>query len=79
MQAKEMVNDILAGTNASLANYAKIITETDNIELRKMLIDIRNADEQFQYGLYSFAKSRGFYKPADPATQEEIDSVKNSL
>jgi spore coat protein CotF len=79
MQAKEMVNDILAGTNCSLGNYAKIIAETDNEQLRDVLIQIRNADEKFQYQLYLLAKDKGFYKPADAATQTEIDNLKNNL
>lgn len=79
MQAKDMVNDVLAMTNCSLGGYAKIISETDHQDLRNTLVQIRNADEKFQYDLYMMAKEKGFYIPADDAEQEEIDSVKNSL
>lgn len=54
-QDKEMVNDYLAGLNASLTGYANIIAQTNNAELRQTLIQLRNQDESRQRTLYSYA------------------------
>ncbi len=79
LQDKEMVNDILSQTNSSISNYAKVITETANPQLRQTLQQIRNGDEQFQYQLFQLANQKGWYKPASDATQQEISQVKQQL
>jgi spore coat protein CotF len=79
MQEKEIINDYLSGLNGSLAGYASIIAQTDNQELRQLVQEMRNQDEQRQYEVYLLAKQRGYYKPAQPATEEEIMTVKNEL
>jgi spore coat protein CotF len=79
MQDKEMVNDILAMTNSSLIGYANAIAQTSNQQLRQTLQQIRNSDEQFQYQLYQLAEQKNFYKPAPPASQQDIQQIKSSL
>lgn len=79
MQDKEMVNDILAMTNSSLTGYANAIAQTSNQQLRQTLQQIRNSDEQFQYQLYQLAEQKNYYKPAQPASQQDIQQVKSSL
>lgn len=76
---KDMVNDYLSSLNASLTGYAKIITETDNEQLRQTLIQIRNADEARQRQLYQYAVQKGYYQPAASATPNEIQQVKSQL
>lgn len=76
---KEMVNDVLSMVNNSLTTYAGCITETENQQLRQSLQQIRNADEQFQFQLFQIANQKGFYKPAAPATAQEIQQVKSQL
>ncbi len=79
MQDKEMVNDIMSMVNSSLTCYAGYITETSNQQLRQTLQQIRNSDEQFQFQLFQVAEQKGFYKPASPATSQEIQQVKSQL
>ncbi|MGM9926453.1 MAG: spore coat protein [Bacillus sp. (in: firmicutes)] len=79
MQEKDMMNDYLEGLNSSLAGYASIIAQTENEQLRSTLQQLRNQDEQRQYNLFKKAKEKGYYKPAQPATPNEINMVKTEL
>ena len=79
MDEKTMVNDILNGTKAELNTYQGIIAETDNMQLRSTIQQIRNNCESFQYELYRIAQTKGYYKPAEQATPQEISQVKNEL
>lgn len=76
---KEMVNDYLAGINASLTGYAHIIAQTNNSELRQTLIQMRDQDESRQRTLYNFALQKGYYKPAAPASDEVVQQLKTQL
>ena len=42
MDEKTMVNDILSGVKASLSSYQTAISETENMQLRQALQQIRN-------------------------------------
>ena len=79
MDEKTMVNDILSSVKASLGSYQTAISETENMQLRQTLQQIRNNDESFQYELFRTAEAKGYYKPAQPATVTEIQEVKTSL
>ena len=79
MNEKIMVNDILSGVKSSLTTYTTAISETENMELRQTLQQIRNNDESFQYELFKVAETKGYYKPAAQATVTEVDEVKQSL
>lgn len=79
MDEKTMVNDILAGVKADLTAYQTAITETENMNLRQTLQQIRNNDESFQFELFKIAQNKGYYQPAQKATVMEVDAVKNSL
>ena len=79
MDEKTMVNDILSSVKASLSSYQTAISETENMALRQTLQQIRNNDESFQYELFKTAESKGYYKPAAPASITEIQDVKNNL
>ena len=79
MDEKTMVNDILSGVKASLGSYQTAISETENMQLRQTLQQIRNSDESFQYELFKTAQAKGYYKPAQPATVTEIQEVKTSV
>ena len=79
MDEKTMVNDILENVKASLTTYQGVISEAENMQLRQTVQQIRNNDESFQYELFKVAQSKGYYKPAAPATITEIQSVKNEL
>ena len=79
MDEKTMVNDILSGIKSSLTAYQTAISETENMALRQTFQQMRNGDESFQYELFKIAETKGYYKPAQPATETEIQNVKNEL
>ena len=79
MDEKTMVNDILEGTKAELTEYQKVITETQNIQLRQAIQQIRNNEESFQYELFKIAETKGYYKPAEKATATQINTIKTEL
>lgn len=74
-----MVNDVLANVKSGLTTYQGVISETENMQLRQTIQQIRNGDESFQYELFKVAQTKGYYKPAQPATITEIQNVKNEL
>ena len=79
MDEKTMVNDILNETKSELTTYQGVITETDNMQLRSTIQQIRNNCESFQYELYRVAQTKGYYKPAEQATPQQISQVKTEL
>ena len=74
-----MVNDILNGVKSELTTYQGVISEAENMQLRQTIQQIRNNDESFQYELFKIAQAKGYYKPAQPATVTEIQTVKTEL
>ncbi len=79
MDEKEMVLDVLNGLKAGIANYAKIITECNDEQLRKTFQQMRDGDEKFQYELYKIADEKGYYTPAQKANDMECKNVKACL
>ena len=79
MQEKEMISDYLAGLNASLSGYGSIISQCENEELRSTIQLMRDQDEIRQYALFKIAKVKGYYIPAQKATDTEIAKVKQQL
>ncbi|NLI89826.1 MAG: spore coat protein [Epulopiscium sp.] len=79
MTEKDIMNDYLSMINGSLSGYATTIAQTDNPQLRQFFQQMRDEDEQRQYKIYQVAKQKGYYKPAAPAPQDEISSVKSEL
>ena len=79
MDEKTMVNDILSGVKSDLTAYQTAISESENMNLRQTLQQIRNNDESFQYELFKIAQAKGYYKPAQKATVTEINQVKTDL
>ncbi|SDE12109.1 spore coat protein [Sporomusa acidovorans] len=79
MNDKDMLNDYLAMIKGSLATYANVIAETGNSQLRSTFQQMRNQDEQRQYQIAQTAQQKGYYKPAAPATSNDIQQVKSEL
>lgn len=79
MQEKDIVNDVLSMTKASMNQYQTAIAESSNPSLRSALQQLRDGAEQFHYQLYQIAEQKGYYKPAANATQQELTSVKSDL
>ena len=79
MDEKTMVNDILSGIKSDLTAYQTAISESENMGLRQTFQQIRNNDESFQYELFKIAQVKGYYKPAQKASQTEVETVKTEL
>ena len=79
MDEKTMINDVLNGIKADLVNYQEIITETENIDLRQMLQQLRNSDESFQYELYKIAQVKGYCTSVILADNYDIQNIKSEL
>ena len=79
MDEKTMVNDILGGVKSELTTYQTVISETEDMQLRQTIQQIRNNDESFQYELFKVAQTKGYYQPAARATTAEINTVKTEL
>jgi len=77
LKEKDMVNDVLSMVNSSLTGYANVIAQCSDQNLRQTLQQIRNSDEQFQYQLYKVAEQKGFYKPAQQASPQEIQEIRS--
>lgn len=79
MNEKDMVLDILSGTKAGIAGYAKAIVECSNQNLRQTFQQMRDGDEKFQYDLYKIAEQKGYYKAACPVNPSDIGGIKTHL
>lgn len=79
MLEKYMVNDILSQVNSSIGTYANVITQASCPEFRKTIQDMRNNCETFQYELYKVAQAKGYYQPAQIATPQEVQTIKDSF
>ena len=79
MDEKTMVNDILSGVKSDLTAYQTAISESENMGLRQTFQQIRNNDESFQYELFKIAQAKGYYKPAQKASQTAVETVKTEL
>ena len=47
MDEKTMVNDVLSNIKMMLSRYQNVIAETENIQIRQVIQQIRNNDEIF--------------------------------
>ena len=75
MEEKIMVADALESVNANLTKYGEMIPQTENLQLKQTLKQIRNQCEMSQEELYQIAKSKQ-YTPAAKATEEEVKKVR---
>lgn len=79
MQERDIVNDILAGSKASINSYTTAIQECSCQQLRSTLQTLRNEAEQMQYQLYQIAEQKGYYVPAPPANKTDVNHIKSTL
>ena len=76
LDEKTMVVDALTGINGELTRYGEMITQTEDMQLKQTLKQLRNECEMSQDELYKIAKSKSYYVPAAKATADEIQHVK---
>ena len=79
MNEKTMVADALVGINGELKMFGDMIPQTENPQLKQTLKQLRNACETSQEELYQIARAHDYYIPAQKASQDEINHVKNIL
>lgn len=79
MNEKVMVADSLNAINSGLKSFGDMISQTENQQLRQTLQQMRNDTETSQYELFTLAKSKAYYQPAQKATQDEIMNVKSLI
>lgn len=79
LQDKTMVSDTLGMMKTSLTTYASAISECANPTLRAAFQQIRNSDEASHYELFKMAQAKGFYKPAQQASDNDVQQVKTWL
>ena len=79
MQERDILNDLLGGTKASINCYTTAIVECSNQQLRSTFQTLRNEAEQMQYQLYQMAEQKGYYMPAPQASQNDVQKIKSGL
>lgn len=77
LNEKVIVADSLNSVNNGLKSLGDMISQTENQQLRQTLIQMRNETETCQYELFTLAKSKGYYHPAQMAKEDEIQNVKS--
>ena len=76
---KTMVADTLAGINGELTRFGEMIPQTENKQLKQTLKQLRNACETSQEEIYQLARAHQYYVPAEKASVQEVQHVKNIL
>ncbi len=79
MNEKDMVNDVLTQVKSSMTGYTTVLSEACNQQFRQEIKTMRDNCEKFQYDLYTIAEQKGYYQPAGPANQSEVQRIKNSF
>ncbi len=79
MQDRDIVNDLMGGTKASINNYTMAIVETSNPQLRSTWQTLRNEAEQMHYQLFQMAEQKGYYMSAPQANQQDVQKIKSTL
>lgn len=79
MQEKEAVSDSLSTCNAiiNILNYS--ILQSNDKALKDTFVTYRNQLEDLQWQIYLVARDKGYYVPAAPAGQADIDAVKTAV
>ncbi len=79
LNEKVAVSDILSGTNSAITMLCYSIQQANNVQFRDLLIKKRDELEKLQYEIYLIAKQKGYYVPAAPAGQADIEQVKQTV
>lgn len=79
MNEKLAMDSVLSSTNSliTLINYA--IQQSNNKNFRDTLIEQRNNLENLQWKIYLINKEKGYYVPAAPAGEADIEQVKQAI
>lgn len=76
MNEKQAVADTLSSLNQIISMLTYSAIHTNNKKLKDTFQQARNQMESLQWEIYLIAKQNGYYVPAAPAGQADIDAVK---
>lgn len=79
MTEKTAMGDILSSINALITQCQYAIQHSNNKNFRDTLVQSRNKLENIQWNTYLIAKEKGYYVPAAPAGEADIEQVKNAI
>lgn len=79
MDEKLSVSDTLASINALINMLTYSVMQANDKNLRDIFCQARNEVEKLQWETYTIAKSKGYYVPAAPAGQADIEAVKTAV
>lgn len=79
MNEKLAMDSVLSCTNTiiTLVNYS--IQQSNNKNFRDTLIEERNKLENLQWQVYLINKEKGYYIPAAPAGEADVEQVKQAI
>ena len=79
MNEKLAMDSTLSCTNSliTMINYA--IQQSNNKQFRDILIEHRNKLENLQWQVYLISKEKGYYVPAAPAGEADVEQVKQAI
>lgn len=79
MNEKLAMDSTLSCTNSliTMINYA--IQQSNNKNFRDSLIEHRNKLENLQWQVYLISKNKGYYVPAAPAGEADVEQVKQAI
>ena len=79
MNEKLAMDSTLSCTNSliTMINYA--LQQSNNKQFRDILIEHRNKLENLQWQVYLISKEKGYYVPAAPAGEADVEQVKQAI
>ncbi len=79
MTEKVALDDVLSCTNSTITMINYAIQQSNNKNFRDTLVTSRNKLEDLQWEIYLINKEKGYYVPAAPAGEADVEQVKNAI
>ena len=79
MDEKVAMSDTLSSLNSILTLIHYSIEQSNNETFRNKLISMRSELEPIQCEIYKISRDKGYYVPAAPAGEADIEAVKTSI
>lgn len=77
MNEKLAVDDVLSCLNSMITMCEYTIEQANNKNFRDLVVSSRNSLENLQWQVYQIAKTKGYYVPAAPGGEADVEQVKN--
>ena len=79
MNEKCSVSDTLSSINSMINKLNYSIEQSNNKNFRDTCVQYRNMFENIQWNIYEVAKAKGYYVPAAPAGEADLEQVKQTV